>query len=180
MQVGHNRLRSFVERVERIREEIDALNADVSEIYKEAKNEGWDVKAMKMVIAERQRAAKDPAKFQELNAIIELYRTALESGTDNATRVRAHEMTNSTSAAAVPPSGPAHKSGGAESSPAPSLNHSAGDMTAAGKEGEGDGSPEPRTPEPTEMIPTQSARSGGLHVEDDLALPAFLDRRSHA
>ena len=88
-------------------------------------------------------------------------------------------MTNSTSAAAVSPGGPAHQSGGAESSPASPLNHSAGDMTAASGEGEGDGSPEPRTPEPTEMISTQSARSGGLHVEDDLALPAFLDRRGH-
>lgn len=93
MQVGHNRLRSFVERVERIREEIDALNADVAEVYKEAKGEGWDVKAMKVVISERQRAAKDPAKFREFNKIVELYRTALESGTDNATRVRAHEAT---------------------------------------------------------------------------------------
>lgn len=91
MQAGPNRLRSFVQRVERIREEIDALNNDVAEIYKEAKGEGWDVKAMKFVIAERARAAKDKAKFDEFNSIVELYRDALQGGIEYATRAHAHE-----------------------------------------------------------------------------------------
>jgi len=88
-EAGHNRLRSFVQRVERLREEIDALNADVSEVYKEAKAEGWNVHAMKALISERAKHARNPEKFRELNDFLELYRNALAGGTPYATRVHA-------------------------------------------------------------------------------------------
>lgn len=41
--VSVDRLRGFIERIERLREEITALNADINEVKSEAKAEGYDV-----------------------------------------------------------------------------------------------------------------------------------------
>lgn len=79
---GHNsggavtadRLRSFVERVERINTEIADLNADKAEVFKEAKGEGFDVPTLKKVIAIR---AKDPNQVAEQTAMVETYLAAL-------------------------------------------------------------------------------------------------------
>jgi uncharacterized protein (UPF0335 family) len=49
-------LKAFVERVERISEEIKALNDDKRDIYAEAKANGFDVKALKEVIKLRAQA----------------------------------------------------------------------------------------------------------------------------
>ena len=67
-------LRSIVERVERLDEEIKALNADKSDIYAEAKGNGYDVKALKIVVRQR---AQDPSARAELEAIVDLYRSSL-------------------------------------------------------------------------------------------------------
>ena len=91
MTMGHNsgetvtadRLRSFVERVERINTEIAERNEDKAEIFKEAKDEGFDTKIMKKVIARR---AKDPEALATEAALIETYEAAL--GTPSATRAR--------------------------------------------------------------------------------------------
>lgn len=160
MNAGHNRLRSFVQRVERLREEIDALNKDVSEVYKEARGEGWNVEAMKKVIAERQRMAKNPEKFKEINAVVEFYRDALNGGTIHATRVHAREPDIPNAASALLPE--AAQGDGAALLPASSPTISTGTLTAAGRGGEGDGLPEPRTPE----------------LSDGPDLPSFLDRRT--
>lgn len=88
---GHNsgeavtadRLRSFVERVERINAEIAERNEDKAEIFKEAKGEGFDVPTMKKVIAIR---AKDPDQVAEQTAMVETYLAAL-----GGPRVHAHE-----------------------------------------------------------------------------------------
>lgn len=53
---GHNsggqQLRAFIERIERVEEEIKSLNADKSEIYKEARGNGFDVKTMRKVVTQ--------------------------------------------------------------------------------------------------------------------------------
>lgn len=90
---AHARLRSFVERIEQIQEEIDALNSDKSETYAEAKADGFDPKIMKIVISRRQM---DKADRDERDNLIELYEKALTgagkgSGTKSATRARARE-----------------------------------------------------------------------------------------
>lgn len=82
--VAAGQLRSIVERIERIEAEVKDLNADKSDIYKEAKSNGFDTKALRAIVAERR---KDPAELQELDALIDLYRGAL-SGEP---RVQAHE-----------------------------------------------------------------------------------------
>lgn len=69
-----DRLRSFVERVERLEEERAALGADIREVYAEAKGEGFDVKIMRQVVRLRKM---DKADFQEQEAIMDLYLSAL-------------------------------------------------------------------------------------------------------
>lgn len=67
-------LKAFVERVERISEEIKALNDDKRDIYAEAKANGFDVKALKEVIKLR---AMDVDERKEHEAILETYLQAL-------------------------------------------------------------------------------------------------------
>lgn len=78
-----DQLKSFVERIERVESEVREMNDDKSDIYKEAKSQGFDVKALKTVIARRRKDANEVA---EQNAIVDLYLTSL--GTLPATRAR--------------------------------------------------------------------------------------------
>ena len=68
------RLRSFVDRIERLEEERAALSADIREIYSEAKGEGFDTKTMRQVVRLRKL---DKADFQEREAMLDLYLGAL-------------------------------------------------------------------------------------------------------
>lgn len=79
MSEGHNsiaptQLRSIVERIERVEEEIKALNDDKKDIYGEAKANGFDTKIIKKVVALRR---KDHQERKEEEAIMELYLEAL-------------------------------------------------------------------------------------------------------
>jgi len=69
-----DRLRSFIERVERLEEERATLSADIREVYAEAKGEGFDSKIMRQVVRLRKM---DKADFQELEAVLDLYLNAL-------------------------------------------------------------------------------------------------------
>lgn len=71
---ARQQLRSYVERVERMNEEIAAMNADKSDIFAEAKANGFDVPSLKRVIALRKLSKDDLA---EREAIDQLYRKAL-------------------------------------------------------------------------------------------------------
>ena len=68
------RLKSFVERIERLDEEIRALNNDKKEVYAEARGTGFDVKIMRQVIRLR-RLDKDDLDEQE--TLLDIYRRAL-------------------------------------------------------------------------------------------------------
>jgi len=68
------RLRSFVERIERLEEEKKGLADDVKDVFAEAKSAGYDIKVMRQVIRLRKM---DSAKYQELEALLDLYKTAL-------------------------------------------------------------------------------------------------------
>lgn len=78
---GHNagpvvadRLKSFVERIERMIEEREAINADIKDIYTEAKGVGYDVKTMRKVVSLR---AMDAADRAEQEALLDTYMHAL-------------------------------------------------------------------------------------------------------
>ena len=68
-------LKSLVERIERLEEEKAALGADVREVYAEAKGQGFDTKIMRQVIRMRKL---DKADFQEQEAMLDLYLTAMD------------------------------------------------------------------------------------------------------
>ena len=72
--IAKDQLKAFVERIERLEEEKEALTADIRDVYAEAKGNGYDVKALRRVVRERKL---DRAEFQEQEAIIDLYRHAL-------------------------------------------------------------------------------------------------------
>lgn len=82
--VAAGQLRAFVERIERVEEEIRKLNADKSEIYKELRGVGFDVKAVRQCVSARKL---DSAEREERNAIFDLYWEALTG----ASRVHVHE-----------------------------------------------------------------------------------------
>ena len=69
-----DRLKSFIERVERLEEEKAALAADIREVYSEAKGEGFDTKIMRQIVRLRKL---DTAERQEHEAILDLYLGAL-------------------------------------------------------------------------------------------------------
>lgn len=84
--VSVDRLRSVVERIERLEAEVKGLNEDKSALYQEAKAQGFDLPALKDVI--RLRRLDEGEQAQRLD-LIELYTQAL--GTPVATRARARE-----------------------------------------------------------------------------------------
>ena len=72
--IAGDRLKSFVERIERLEEERRALGNDLKEVYAEAKGTGFDVKIMRQVIRLR-RMDKDDLDEQE--TLIDVYKRAL-------------------------------------------------------------------------------------------------------
>tara|TARA_Y100000310_G_scaffold315215_1_gene365516 strand:+ start:381 stop:659 length:279 start_codon:yes stop_codon:yes gene_type:complete len=73
--VAADRLRSFVERIERLSEEKDALLADIREVYSEAKAFGFNAKTLRRVVRERRMKANDRNEQLEL---FDLYWRALD------------------------------------------------------------------------------------------------------
>ena len=71
---AQGRLRTIIERVERLEEDKAAVLEDIKEVYAEAKGEGYDVKILRKVIRIRKQ---DKAKRQEEDAILDLYLGAL-------------------------------------------------------------------------------------------------------
>ena len=72
--IAVERLRSIVERIERLEEEKKALSSDIKDIFTEAKSAGFDVKVLRAVIRLRQQ---EPAEVEEQETLLELYRRAL-------------------------------------------------------------------------------------------------------
>ncbi|HQT39619.1 MAG TPA: DUF2312 domain-containing protein [Acidocella sp.] len=70
----NERLRSLVQRIERLNEEVASLKADIEDIYTEAKSAGFDVKIVRQMVRER---AMSEAELEESIALAEIYRAAL-------------------------------------------------------------------------------------------------------
>lgn len=70
-----DRLRSLIERIERLEEEKAALGSDVRDIFAEAKSAGFDVKIMRTILKLRKMNAADR---DEQEFLLETYRKALD------------------------------------------------------------------------------------------------------
>ena len=72
--VAEAQLRSIVERILRLQEERKAIADDIADVYGEAKANGYDTKALKVVV---RLSAQDANARLEFEAIVELYKNAL-------------------------------------------------------------------------------------------------------
>ena len=73
--IAGDRVRSFVERVEHIEEEIKALTEGKKEVFAEAKGEGFDVKILKEILRLRKQ---DKDERDEHELLLDLYLRAME------------------------------------------------------------------------------------------------------
>jgi uncharacterized protein (UPF0335 family) len=72
--IAGERLKSFIERIERLEEEKRALAEDIKEVFSEAKGVGFDVKIMRQLIRLRRM---DQEEVDEQEALLETYKRAL-------------------------------------------------------------------------------------------------------
>lgn len=73
-QSADDRLRLFIERIERLEEEKKGIADDIRDVYAEAKSVGYDGKIMRQIV--RLRKMK-PDDRREMEAILDTYKNAL-------------------------------------------------------------------------------------------------------
>lgn len=174
------RIRSFADRIERLDEEIKALNGDKKEVYAEMKGEGFDTKAFKAAHRRHLAHEQNSITAQEGEALTDLYFVALQgaqgaesppavkSGAANGlpekpSRARAREQTEPLPDGA---SRPVESSGGwtvsadAPAAPIQTLPPASPAIPAVASEAAGD----PTPPAVDHSMPE---------------IPSFLDRRKH-
>jgi uncharacterized protein (UPF0335 family) len=69
-----DQLKSYIERIEKLEEEIGNLNQDKREVYSEAKANGFDTKVMRQLIQLRR---KDPQDRSEEEELLQVYKSAI-------------------------------------------------------------------------------------------------------
>jgi len=72
-------IRSYVDRILRLKEEEDGLKADIKDIYAEAKSNGLDKTALGDLVNHLRKQAKDPEKASERSTMFGLYLDAYEN-----------------------------------------------------------------------------------------------------
>ena len=72
--ISGNRLKSFIERVERLEEEKKATAEDIRDVYAEAKGTGFDPKIMRKIVSLRKSNLEKRREEQEL---LDLYMAAI-------------------------------------------------------------------------------------------------------
>jgi uncharacterized protein (UPF0335 family) len=72
--IAGDRLKSFIERIERLEEEKRALAEDIKEVFAEAKGTGFDTKIMRQIIKIRKM---DKDELDEQETLLDVYKRAL-------------------------------------------------------------------------------------------------------
>lgn len=72
--VSAEQLRQYIERIERLEEEMDGIKGDRKDVYAEAKATGFDTKTLRSIIRLRKKD-KDTRDHEE--AMLETYKAAL-------------------------------------------------------------------------------------------------------
>jgi uncharacterized protein (UPF0335 family) len=175
---GHNlpagaRLRSFIERVERLDEEIKSLNADKSEIYKEARGEGFDAKVMRKVVTARKM---DSADREEQDALFDLYWSAIHGEPEEAPRARARAREENEQPVPTSLAGDdGHPQPSSEASQVNDAREQAGvsaDHGSAHSEQEQASAPQGGNPAASESGASVNDNSDGLDIPEFLRRPA--------
>lgn len=108
-------LKSLTDRILRLREEEDALKADIREVYGEAKAQGFDKTILGKVVARIRAEAKDGDKLAETDELVDLYLTAYRGASRTHTHAGARE--SRPAPAPLPPHDP--ETGEVDDAPAP-------------------------------------------------------------
>ena len=69
-----DQLKAFVERIERLEEKRKAISDDITDVYTEAKGNGFNTKALRAIVRMRK---EDVAERKEFESILETYMHAL-------------------------------------------------------------------------------------------------------
>ena len=83
MQIGGlaaDRLRTLIERIERLEEEKAAIIGDIKDVYAEAKGVGFNVSTMRQIVKLRKM---DSADREEQEAMLDLYKRAMDMSFDD-------------------------------------------------------------------------------------------------
>ncbi len=72
--IDAQKLKSFVERIERLESEKDELSEDIKEVYKEAKDAAFDKAMLKLVIKRRKM---DPKVVEMQDEMLESYERSM-------------------------------------------------------------------------------------------------------
>lgn len=98
--MSNSRLKSFIDRVLRLKEEEDTIKADIREVYAEMKGEGYDKTAAGQLVAYlRKVEKKGREEIEAANTVFDLYLNEYENGTALATHT--HENSYSSEKATV-------------------------------------------------------------------------------
>ncbi|MBR6409289.1 MAG: DUF2312 domain-containing protein [Alphaproteobacteria bacterium] len=73
--IASDRLRSLIERIEKLEEDKKEIATDIREVFAEAKSAGFDVKIMRAILKLRKM---DQADRDEQEFLIDTYRKALD------------------------------------------------------------------------------------------------------
>lgn len=171
------KLKAYVERIDKLMEERDALLADIRDVLEDAKEEGFVPKIIRAVM--RRRRAKDPAALAAEDDLLETYQGLLSGPLAKAADMAAHGATSrqieqetgldhSTVARSV-----ALKKNGATAESCGVCGHASGHWLSC-----------PHHPrhgqraEPAVSVGAVAASSPRVaNTEIDVTLPKFLDRR---
>ena len=72
--IAADRLRTIVDRIERLEEDKKGIASDIKDVYAEASGAGFDTKVIRKIVQMRK---KDPSDVQEEEELLKLYLRAL-------------------------------------------------------------------------------------------------------
>jgi uncharacterized protein (UPF0335 family) len=75
VEISGDQLRTIVERIEKIEEEIKELNEGKREIFQEAKGNGFDIKVIRQIVRLRKQ---DQKEREEHESLLEVYLRAMK------------------------------------------------------------------------------------------------------
>ena len=78
--IAGDRIRSFIERIEHIEEELKALSEGKKEVFAEAKGEGFDVKVLREILKLRKQ---DQDERDEQESLLDLYMAAMKNAEES-------------------------------------------------------------------------------------------------
>lgn len=157
--VADEQLAAFIDRILRMKDEADAIAADIREIYAEAKAMGFDKTQLGNVITYLRKKEKDASKLEEGEAVFDLYLGSYLATKNRVPHVRAYARASNGPETTEPQTAPqAAQDGGAFSE----VKGSARLENAVGVE------PSPSNPIQPETANELPPPSRGIGGEDDL------------